>query len=109
MNEIAWQATLFLVHLIAFAGAIALYGRGPCWMQKLSVFGLIIAMGIASGAYGLAFASALFPDLGLWGSWQIFLIALLIEHIAVLLMIFRLVFKSVLWPKSSTRFRSSRA
>jgi len=108
MNSISWSITLFVVHLFALAGVVALYRRAPCWMQKLSVFGLILAMSIASAAYAVALVGRIWPELGLWGAWEIFAIGLLLEHLAVLLMIFRLVYQTVLWPTSLHRSPSSR-
>lgn len=112
-----WAITLFLFHFAAFIGAAMLYRRAPCWMQRLSVFGLTMAMAAATVAYFIAMVTFVAPHLGWFGSWEIFLVALMIEHTAVILMIFRLVYQQHLpktegdgsWATSSAHFPSSRA
>ena len=98
----AWFVTLVLVHLVAFFGACALYWRAPCWMQTLAVFGLAIAMGIIGIGYTAMLGEA--AGLGWWGGWYVITLGLVIEHIAVLLYIFRLVYREhVQWQNSSAR------
>lgn len=111
----AWASTLFFVHLAALIGVVTLYRRAPCWMQKLSIFGLIVAMTAATLAYSIALAGFLAPHWGWIGSWEIFGLGLMIEHTAVLLMIFRLVFQQkpvpkeeAQWPNSLASFPNSR-
>ena len=105
---IDWLVTLVAVHILAFLGAVALFSRAPCWMQKLSVFGFAVAIGIMSMGY----AALLGERMGLewWGGWQMIDLGLAVEHIAVLLYVFRLYYRENLqWQNSSAQFRNLQA
>lgn len=96
-----WNLTLLLVHLAALAGFIHLYKSAPCWMQKVSVAGFVLAMGTMSAAFTLAI-------LDVWGHWHVVLLGLAIEHLAVLVYVFRLIYQQHLqWTPSSAHSHSS--
>lgn len=106
-----WLLTLLIVHILATIGAFVMLRTAPCWMQKLAMFGIAMAMAIFTLAYFVALVGAINPALGWWGEWHIALVAAGIEHIAVLLIIFRLVYQRHLrmdleWANSSTSSRS---
>lgn len=96
----AWELTLFFVHLAALAGCLVLYGKAPCWMQKLVVFGLGLAMTCLTIAYGGALFSA-------WWWWYLALAGFALEHTAVLLYVFRIIYQGTQWKPSSVPSRSS--
>lgn len=93
----AWNLTFLLVHLLALYAFGALYRRAPCWQQRLVMMGLIFAMLTLS-------ISCAFSINGYQAGWHIFILGLTIEHIAVLLYAFRLVYREFLClPNGSTR------
>lgn len=97
-----WNATLLLVHLTALVGAVMLYKHAPCWMQKLTMALFIAALSVGSLAFSLAFAG--YDHM----RWPIFLVALAIEHLGVLLLVFRLIYQDHLkWTSSSASSHSS--
>lgn len=90
---------LLIVHILALSICYQLYGSAPCWMQKLVMGMLGVTMGIASIAYVIAFAG---------GDYLLVVfVALLLEHIAILLYLFRLYVQGLQWIPSSDRFPSS--
>lgn len=84
-----WQLTMLAVHLAAFVGAGMLYSRAPCWMQKLVMAGLIVTFGAVSAAYGLALA-------GVWWWFYIKDAGLSVEHLAILVYLFRMIYQGAL-------------
>jgi hypothetical protein len=97
---VAWHLTLLAVHIAALVGAGYLYRSAPCWMQKLTVLGIVVAMLVISVAYALAV-------LDVWGWWLVVVVGLSIEHLAVLLYVFRLIYKGNQWKPSSAHSLSS--
>lgn len=92
----AWDLTLLVVHILAALVCATLYCTAPDWLQKL-VLGLLIAS-------SLILVSVYAADLGrLEQPWQIKVIALKVEHLAVLLYLFRLIFVERLSCKSSSQ------
>lgn len=89
-----WNLTLFFVHVAALAGAFVLYRKAPCWMQRLVMAGLIGAMTLVAGASALNLA-------GVWWAWRLSMLGLAVEHIAVLLYVFRLNFQGESWKHLS--------
>lgn len=105
---IDWLVTLIAVHLLAFVGAASLFWRAPCWMQKLSVFLFSIALGLIT----LGYVAMLGERMGLewWGGWGMIGFGLAVEHIAVLLYVFRMYYREhIQWPNSSAPSRNSPA
>lgn len=93
--------TMFAVHLLALWGCVRLYKAAPCWMQKLFMAMLASAMLIISIFYVLA----LFDD-----EYRVIVrLASAIEHIGVLIYIFRLNVQGFQWTPSSERSPSSPA
>lgn len=96
----AWHITLLLVNVAALIGLEILYRQAPCWIQKLTIGGLIVAMAIVSVSYALAINDV-------WGWWLVLGIGLSIEHLAVLIYVFRLLYKGNQWKQSSASSLSS--
>lgn len=95
-----WNLTMLGVHLVALVLSMLLYRAAPCWMQRLVVVGLSVAFAVMVGAYIAALA-------GDWWWWYLAVLALTIEHLAVLLYLFRVVWQGGIgWNKSSLRSRS---
>ena len=102
---IDWLITLFCIHALAAFGATILYREAPCWMQKVVVIGFVVAMGTVATGYLMQLGDAL--RWGWWGGESVVIFGMVIEHIAVLLMIFRLNYQEHLqWRKSSEHSRS---
>ena len=100
-----WLVTLVAVHVLAVIGAAALFWRAPCWMQKLSIFGFTVALGVIAMGY----VALLGERLGLeWlGGGNMIGLGLVIEHIAVLLYVFRMYYReNIQWPNSSAPSRN---
>jgi hypothetical protein len=92
--------TMLIVHLAALVLFISLYKRAPCWMQKIAVVGWSLAMLAISIGYAMSMFDA-------WGSWYVLLLGQRVEHLAVLLYAFRLVYQGHLeWKPSSAPSRS---
>lgn len=81
-----WNVTMLAMHAAAFVGAVLLYRDAPCWMQKLVVIGLAISQIGMCVAYSAAINGA-------WWWPLLERVALANEHIAVLLYIFRLLYR----------------
>lgn len=96
-----WNLTFLLVHLAAMVGFIHLYKAAPCWMQKVSVAGFVVAMGFLSMGFALALAEV-------WGHWYFVVLGFSIADLSVLLYVFRLIYQQHLeWKPSSIPSRSS--
>lgn len=82
-STLDWLITLLAVHVVGLAGLIALFRGAPCWMQRLAVIGLILAFIVFCVAYMAALC-----DVERW--YHILLIGFVLEHLAVLVYIFRI-------------------
>lgn len=88
-----WNLMLFVVHLAACIGFVYLYRSAPCWMQRLVVVGLSIAMGFIALGYMIDFVGDIFPALGWYGGLYVKITGYLFEHVAILLYVFRLTYQ----------------
>lgn len=87
-STIEWLITLLAVHVAALVGVVVMYNGAPCWLQKMAVGLLIIAF--------LFFCAAYIAALARVDRWYfILLIAFVLEHLAVLVYVFR-----VLWQRN---------
>jgi hypothetical membrane protein len=99
----AWDLTLLAVHIFAAYGAAMLYCTAPDWMQKLVLANLIAAELVLVGVF--AYDAAGQPL-----HWMVKLLAYKVEHIGVLLYIFRLLFvERVSCRRSSQHYQHSQA
>jgi hypothetical protein len=105
--NVSWSITLLLVNLIAFAACMVLWRTAPCWMQRLTVATFAASLAIMSLGRFIALVSAIRPEWGWYGASEMTLLALAVQHLAVLLYVFRLVFRELLWVKSSDKSRLS--
>lgn len=95
-----WNFTFLLIHLGAMVGFIHLYKSAPCWMQKVSVAGFVLAMALLSIGFALAVAQV-------WWHWYFFILGFSIADLAVLVYVFRLLYQQHLeWKPSSIPSRS---
>lgn len=78
-----WNVTLLMVHIFALLALAMLFKNSPDALQRI-VIGLLFA---STGVYICTGSAAL---LGYWSHWLVGRIAFQIEHIAVLLYVFRL-------------------
>ncbi len=93
---VSWNVTMLSVHLSVLVGAVFLFRQAPCWLQKVVVGLLIAAFSIASFAFALALNGYEHAR------WPVFLLALVIEHFAVMLWILRVIYRGHLqWKPSS--------
>lgn len=99
----SWEFTMLFVHVAALYGLFMLYRRPPCWMQKLVVVVLFLAMSVFALAQVAVLTGAI-PE-----GRPVLRIAFALEHLAVLLWIFRLVYQDrVQWTSSLPSRNSSR-
>ena len=99
---IDWNVTMLAVHLCGLFGACILYRSAPCWMQRIVVAGLSGAMAVRSGAFAMALA-------GVEHYRGVFVLALLFEHLSVLLWIFRTIDQDkIKWTPSARSHTSPR-
>lgn len=78
-----FQLFFFLIHCAGFIAACALYRDAPCWMQKLTIVGVAIAMLVIAVANLMTLA-------GIWWAWWAAVLGMAFEHLAILLWLFRL-------------------
>lgn len=109
-----WNLTFFCIHLVALCGFIVLYKSAPCWMQRLVVIGLAVSMALFTLGHFIAFTYSLNPSIGWWGSAELNVMARAIEHVAILLYVFRLIWQAnhvepPVWTQSSAPSLNSRA
>lgn len=97
---VSWEITMSFVHLAALAALLMLYRSAPCWMQKLVMGLLIVAMVVFTAAHFAVLA-------GVWEAHFFFKTAFAIEHVAVLLYVFRLIYQDRLQWTPSPRSPSS--
>lgn len=97
----SWELTMVFVHGAALVGLVMLWRRPPCWMQKLVVLILFLAM--------LVLLVGGFVWLAGWveEARHLYRIGLLLEHSAVLLWIFRLIYQDRVQWTSSKHYPSS--
>jgi hypothetical protein len=98
---VSWEFTMLFVHVAALCGLVMLYRSPPCWMQKLVVVLFLLAMTVFAAGQ-LAQISGF-----LWEGRQVLRIAFAIEHVGVLLWVFRLIYQDRVAWTSSQRSRSS--
>lgn len=101
----SWSLTILSINLIAFFACTVLWKTAPCWMQKLTVGTFAVSLAIMSAGRFIALMDVIRPDLGWYGASELTLLAFAVQHLAVLLYIFRLIFRELLWVKSSDKFR----
>ena len=95
-----WAVTLLAIHIFGLLGCLLIYHKAPCWMQKVVVGFLGVGMLVMAGGYAAAIGEM--AGFGWWGSWNFFTLGLVIEHIGVLLLVFRLNYQEHLqWKPSS--------
>lgn len=96
-----WNVALLAVHVIALIFAVLLIFRAPCWMQGLAMTGFAGAFAVVCLAYSLGIARV--------EGWELVLfVGYMLEHFAVLLYVFRMVWQGGLgWNRSSVHSRSS--
>ena len=97
----AWTATFLAVHTMALIGAILLYRQAPCWIQRM-VVGLAIV-----GFFCFVASDLLWMSMG-W-DYGLSRTGYAIEHLAVLLWIFRIHYQQKqdpAWANSSAHSRS---
>ena len=97
----AWNMTMLSIHLLAALACGFLYRLAPCWTQKI-VIGLLV-MGMLVFAGGDAFASRGW----IFEQYYMRMTGAALEHIAVLLYVFRLVYQESTWATSLEPSRSS--
>lgn len=93
-----WNLTMFSVHVVALIGCLRLYRAAPCWMQRLFMGMLAAGMAIIAVAYVVAVFDGDFRP--------IVQLAAAIEHVGVLIYLFRLNLQGMQWTPSSDRSRS---
>lgn len=81
-----WLLTLLMFHVVLLAGVIGLFKGAPCWLQKLAVVFLIASAVV----FCLAYMAALF---GVARWYYILLIAFVLEHLGVVVYVFRVYWK----------------
>lgn len=79
-----WDVTMLTMHVAMVVIGWLLVRGAPCWMQQLAIGMVILGMVIAVFAFGFALAGH--PEY----HWPFFIVALVIEHLAVMLWLFRL-------------------
>lgn len=95
-STLDWLITLLALHVIALAVVIHLFKGAPCWMRRVSVGLLVLAFAIFCAAY----IAALARQYQWW--WGLLLLGFAIEHMAVLLELFR-----VWWQTEEKKWTSS--
>jgi hypothetical protein len=96
-----WNVAMLAVHVIALIFVVLLIFRAPCWMQALAMTGFAGAIAVVCLSYALAIARVEGWELVLFVGYQL-------EHFAVLLYAFRIVWQGGLgWNSSSVHSRSS--
>lgn len=89
-----WNITVLVMHLLAAFGCLVLARRAPCWMQQIVVLLLAITQVVLVYVYAQ-------KCLGEPAHWMLKAAALELEHVAVLLYVFRLIYQGhVEWTSS---------
>ena len=97
----SWEFSMLFVHGAAFVGLVMLYRSPPCWMQKLVVvlFGAAVLIFVAANLAALAGMT--------WEAAQLGRAAARVEHVGVLLWVFRVIYQDRVRWTSSPRSPSS--
>lgn len=78
-----WHLTMLSINVLAMLAAGALFARAPCWMQKVAVVGLFTGFAVIAIAYVLGIVGV--------EDWRnVRALGLAVEHIGVLMYVFRL-------------------
>lgn len=85
-STLDWLITLLAVHLLALFGVIYMLRGAPCWMQRMSIALLVVAFFFFCVAYVAALARV-----ENW--WAFLVIGATVEHLAVLLYVFRIIWQ----------------
>lgn len=107
MSELTlpWTVTLLLVHFTACLCLVSVVTGAPCFLQRLAVVMLIVAL----GSHALSYGFQLFEETSYTGRvlWRL---SLALEHLGVLLYVFRLWYREkVDWrPISAGRRRGDK-
>lgn len=81
-----WALTFLVVHALLLVMAITVYKGAPCWMQRLFIAGLAFVM--------LVFAIGYILELeGHWLAAHVVSLGYKLEHLAVMIYLFKLVLK----------------
>lgn len=102
-ETVSWEITNLSTHLLALMCVVLLYRTAPCWLQRLAIALFVGAMSV----YVLTYALALSP---LWREQVAGMLGVAgaIEHIGVLIYVFRLAYRELIECKSSpASFRRS--
>lgn len=101
---------LFFIHVLALCGFVILFFSAPCWMQKMVVVGMAASMGLIASGYYIDLVTFIDKDSMWWGARYFIQVGYVIEHIAVLLYVFRLLHQNekAKWQKSLQPFQISR-
>ena len=94
----SWDVTMMFIHLAAFCCVLSLHRSAPCWLQKIAVGLLSVAMVFYTA---MAVAVLVAPD-DRHLYWVLKRIASAMEHIGVLIYVFRLAYKEHVECKVST-------
>lgn len=89
-----WALTYLVVHLLLLVMAIGSYKGAPCWIQKFFIVGLAVAM--------LSFVVGYIFELeGHWLASHLTSLGYKLEHLAVMVYLFKLVLKKddVKWAR----------
>lgn len=89
-----FDLVLLVVHLALIAAVVRLYRSAPCWMQKCVVAGLGMAAFCICAGYLVGFLDGEEYSLTWLVSKEFISLGYKIEHIAVLIYVFRLAHQS---------------
>jgi hypothetical protein len=82
-STLEWELTLLAMHVLMLIGVVAMIRGAPCWLQRTA----LTLLGGAAVVFCVAYAAALANV----ASWQyMLLVAFVLEHIAVLIYVFRI-------------------
>lgn len=96
-----WEHALLFTNVLGIAGLLLLSRSAPCWMQAMVVWLLIAGCVLIAGSY----VWAMFSD---ENHWRVRNVGYAIEHIAVLLYVFRVVYQRLQWKSSPPLHNSAR-
>lgn len=96
-----WDVTMLGIHLAALMGTLTLFRDAPCWLQKMVMGFFIVVMLLTSVSFVLSIGGYEHAR------WPVFQFALVIEHVAVLLTVMRLVYRRYFQVEESKWTNSS--